>query len=292
MHLEVYKLEDYFIKRKGKEDCHLVIQKEVPFLSFPALEKISFIRHGFSTRLGGVSEGIYQSMNFREDGIEKEENVKENYRRMADALGLCVEKFVRCSLIHGTQICEVTKKDYGKGVLFPTDLIGIDGMITEEKNLTLVTTYADCVPLYFVDKKRKVIGLSHSGWKGTKDKIGAVTIQAMVKRFQCKPEDMIVCIGPSICKECYDVGEDVKREFENKFDSNQIKQIFLEKEEKKYQLDLWKANEILLKEAGIKKENLFIADICTCCNSKLLFSHRATKGKRGNLAAFLAMVGE
>ena len=93
-------MKDYFIKRKGKEECHLVIQKEVPFLSFSALERISFIRHGFSTRLGGVSEGIYQSMNFREDGIEKEENVKENYRRMADALGLCVEKFVRCSLIH------------------------------------------------------------------------------------------------------------------------------------------------------------------------------------------------
>lgn len=295
------KLSDYSIqiKRKEKKDMsferenlHLIIQNGVPFLSFTALEKIPFIRHGFSTRLGGVSEGIYQSMNFREDGIENTEHVRENYKRMADALGLCVEKFVRCSLVHGTNIYEVTKKDYGKGVLCPTDLTGIDGMITKEKGLTLVTTYADCVPLYFVDKKKKVIGLSHSGWKGTKDKIGAFTIQAMKKSFQCEPEDIIVCIGPSICNECYEVGEDVKKEFEKNFTETELQEIFSNRAGRKYQLDLWKANELLLLEAGIKKENLFITDICTCCNSELLFSHRATKGKRGNLGAFLAIAQE
>lgn len=277
------------VKRTGEKSiCCLNEKKGVTYITFPSLEGLPIIKHGFSTRLGGVSHGIYSSMNFREDGEETAENVRTNYKRMSDALSLELSSLVRPSLCHGNRVQRVGKKDCGKGVIRPTDLIETDGLITNDQGVTLIATFADCVPLYFVDLKHRAIGLAHSGWRGTVAKIGAEIIHKMQEEFDSNASELIVCIGPSICKTCYEVGEDTAAEFSQAF-PDVTSEIIQKNSRGMYFLDLWKANEYLLKKEGILPEHLSVTDLCTCCNPELLFSHRATKGRRGNLAAFLAL---
>ncbi|HHX55464.1 MAG TPA: laccase domain-containing protein, partial [Clostridiales bacterium] len=139
--------------------------------------------------------------------------------------------------------------------------------------------------------KKKAIALTHSGWRGTVKGIAAKTIEAMEENFASNPKDIVAVIGPSICKECYEVSEDVANEFIEVFNEEQIKEIIEKKDNtnNKYLLDLWKANKHILLEAGLLKENINISAVCTACNSNLLFSHRASNGKRGSLAAFLTI---
>ena len=262
---------------------------KAPFITFPALSKISFIKHGFSTRLGGVSQGYLSSMNL-DFSKENRSNVLENFQIISDSIGLKQEDLVFSRQVHKTNIHLVTKEDKGKGISKQRDYKDIDGLITNVPAIPLVTFYADCVPLYFVDTKNHAIGLSHSGWRGTVDKMGEKTVDAMKEHFASSPKDIIAVIGPSICKDCYEVSEDVANEFHEKFTNEQAKDILEEKKNNKYQLDLWQANYHILLDSGLLAENIHISGVCTACNDKLLFSHRASKGNRGSLAAFLMIV--
>ena len=267
-----------------------VIQKQgVTFLQFPNLLKTGIVAHGFSTRLGGVSEGIYASMNLSYTRGDVEAHVRENYQRIADAIGVPVESIVTSDQTHTTNVRKVGKADCGAGVTGPKMFHDVDGMITDEPQVTLATFYADCVPLYFIDPVHRAIGLSHSGWRGTKDKMGKVTVEAMTEAFGTEPKELIAAIGPSICQECYKVSEDVIEAFSETFDSEKHHRLFYRKENGKYQLNLWEANRLVMLEAGILEEHIQMPNLCTCCNPKLLFSHRASQGKRGNLGAFLML---
>ena len=261
---------------------------DIEYLTFPLLEREAGIKHLFSTRLGGVSQGIFSSMNLSYTRGDEPEAVDENFRRIANVLELTPEHFVLSDQTHTTNVRIVTKEDLGKGVTRPKDYTDVDGLITNEPDIILGTFYADCVPLYFYDPVKKVIALSHSGWRGTVSGMGRVTIEKMKQAFGCKPEDILAAIGPSICQDCYEVSEDVAEEFAKAFPGKE-KELLLAKANQKYQLDLWKANELLLLDAGILREHLEITDICTCCNPQYLFSHRASQGKRGNLGAFLVL---
>lgn len=261
----------------------------VEYLTYPLLEKTGIIKHGFSTRIGGVSEGVCSTMNLSFARGDKEEAVRENFRRMAKALDVKVEDFVFSKQTHTTNVRVVTEEDRGKGLIKPLDYDNVDGLITNIPGICLATFYADCVPLFFVDTVRKAIGLSHSGWRGTVGKIGKVTVEAMTKEYGTNPKDVIAAVGPSICQECYEVSEDVIVQFQNNFEEQYWDKLFYRKEDGKYQLNLWKANELVFKEAGIKEENIAITNVCTCCNPEVLFSHRASNGKRGNLGAFMAI---
>ncbi len=263
---------------------------ELVYLTFPALEEQTWLTHCFSTRMGGVSEGIYASMNFREDAKDKEENVRENYRRIAGVLGADVNRFVRSRLVHGNRVHLVTEEDYGEGVVRPSRLEGYDGLMTDQPGVTLVATFADCVPLYFADPVHRAIALSHSGWRGTVAQIGKETLKAMKRSFGTNPEEVIVGIGPCICKDCYEVGEEVMELFRKELYGIDLDGIGEEKGDGRYRLDLRRANQEILLAAGVLEEHLFIADFCTCCNDRYLFSHRATQGKRGNLGAFLSIL--
>ena len=263
--------------------------EQVPYLSFPILEKTGLVKQGFSTKLGGVSQGKYATMNFTFTRGDNRLHVMENYRRMGKALGVDTERMVLSYQTHTTNVKLVTKEDAGKGIVKERDYEDVDGLITNIPGITLVTFYADCVPLYFLDPIHQAIGLSHSGWRGTVKRMGEVTVKKMEEAFGTKAEDVIACIGPSICKECYEVGSEVAQEFMKRFDKKHWGDILTEKKDGKYMLDLWRANEIVLLEAGIKQENIQITDICTHCNSDLLFSHRTTGNERGNLAAFLGL---
>lgn len=282
-------MEDRWI-RKGKN--HVLELKEnagVPFFSFPILEHTGLVRHGFSTKLGGVSEGKFASMNFAFTKGDNPEHVRENYRRMAEALGVDEDRMVLSWQTHTTNVRKVTGADAGKGLKKERDYRDVDGLITNIPGITLVTFYADCVPLYFLDPVHKAIGLSHSGWRGTVNRMGRVTLTAMEREFGTKPADVIACIGPSICGDCYEIGAEVAEEFQKTFCGEKQALFLAEKGGGKYLLDLWQANRIVLEEAGILPEHLEITDICTHCNSDFLFSHRTMGNERGNLAAFLCL---
>ena len=282
-----------------KNDKQILIERmheiepgiQVPLLHFPLLEKCSFITHAFTTRMGGVSTGDCTSMNLSFTRGDDEAAVRENYRRIAAALGTDAKQFVCSDQTHTTNVRRVTKADAGKGVVIPKDYTDVDGLITNEPGIVLSTFYADCVPLYFVDPVHRAIGLSHSGWRGTVNKMGQVTIEAMKREFGSRAADLYCAIGPSICQDCYEISRDVAEEFMKAFPEH-VNDILIQKSEEKFQLDLWKANEIVMLESGILPEHLAVTNICTCCNPTELFSHRASKGKRGNLAAFLMIKEE
>ncbi len=267
------------------------ISKDIEYLTFPLLEETHLVRHLFSTRLGGVSKGIFSSMNLSYTRGDDKEAVDENYRRIAGALGCEVTDIVCSDQTHTTNVRVVDEKDRGKGVLYPKDYTDVDGLITNVRGIVLATFYADCVPLFFIDTKNKAIGLSHSGWRGTVNRMGAATLEAMNEAFGTMPEDVCAAIGPSICRDCYEVSEDVAEAFRQEFKGlGQEKELLVDKGFGKYYLDLWRANQIVLEEAGVSPDKIQVTDICTCCNPSYLFSHRASQGKRGNLGAFMGLV--
>lgn len=269
---------------KTKE--HIFDEKEVngvPFLSYPMLEKTGIVNHGFSTRLGGVSKGPCATMNISTTRGDDPEAVRENQRRIAAAIGVKVENLTYTHQTHTTNVAIVTEKDRGKRFM------ETDGLVTNVPGICLVTFFADCVPLYFVDPVKKAIGLSHSGWRGTVHKMGKVTVETMIRAYGSDPADIYAAVGPSICQDCYEVSEDVIEEFRRHFDRELWPELFYPKENGKYQLNLWKANEAVLTEAGILKEHIAVTNVCTHCNPEILFSHRTTGDKRGNLSAFLAL---
>jgi YfiH family protein len=262
---------------------------EVVYLTFPILEETGVVRHLFSTRVGGVSKGDCESMNLSYARGDEKAAVDENFRRIAEIFGAGPERIVCSKQTHTTNVRLATEADCGKGVVYPLDYDDVDGLITNVPGVLLCTSYADCVPLYFVDTENKAIGLSHSGWRGTVNKMGKRTLQAMREAFGTRPEKVTAAIGPSICRDCYEVDEEVAEQFRKAFPGEWEYLLYEGKKPGKYQLDLWEANKRVLLREGVLPENLAVTDVCTCCNSKYLFSHRASCGKRGNLAAVMEL---
>ena len=171
----------------------------------------------------------------------------ENYRRMAAVLGTDAEKMVLSYQTHTTNVRKVTEEDAGKGIVKERDYRDVDGLITDIPGITLVTFYADCVPLYFVDPVHRAVGLSHSGWRGTVHRMGKATLEAMNREYGTEPADVIACIGPSICQDCFEVGPEVAAEFADGFAEQYHNDLFYQKPDGKYQVDLWRANQIVLR---------------------------------------------
>jgi hypothetical protein len=284
--------------------------KEMAYFIFESLEKIGIVDHFFSTRLGGVSSDYLTSLNFSYTQGDTKENVDENFRRAAAHMNMASTDIVCSMQTHTTNVRKVTSADKGKGIVYERDYTDVDGLITNEKGIILATFYADCVPLFIVDTQNKAIGLSHSGWRGTVAKMGEVTLNKMATEYGTNAKNVKVAIAPSICQNCYEVSEDVAIEFEKAFGKDDEKAfeyllrykaksditqtdidncLLYKKPNGKYQLNLWYANYRVFRDYGVPNENIEITDVCTCCNSNLLFSHRATNGKRGNLGAFLAL---
>jgi YfiH family protein len=180
-----------------------------------------------------------------------EDAVRTNYELLGAAIGFKTDSLVFSKQTHTTNVRVVTEADKGKGFVRERDYTDVDGLITNVPGITLATFYADCVPLFFVDPVKKVIGLSHSGWKGTVGKIGKVTVEMMREQYGSEPKDILAAIGPSICQSCYEVSEDVIVQFREAFDSSLWQELFYAKENGKYQLNLWRANELIFEEAGI-----------------------------------------
>ena len=271
------------------QETYLETTGEVPMLRFRADREADWLGLAFSTRLGGVSSGHLSSMNLGWDRGEPRENVCENYKRICRAMGVNDQKLVLSDQVHDKKVCYVDES-FAAGEEMTKKLQGIDGLVTDIPGLVLATSYADCVPLFFYDTRCRLIASSHSGWKGTVLKIGEATLETMQERGS-RLEDIHVVIGPSICQECYEVSEDVAKQFHTAYGEECCRDILKKgrniQGEQKYQLDLWAANWHQLVKAGISPSHVHISGVCTCCNHELLYSHRYTNGKRGNLNGFL-----
>ena len=275
-------------RRKGTTQVPVCAESAFPMLVFPALEQTGLVSHGFTTRLGGVSRDHLASLNLSFSRGDREENVRENFRRVAEYFNTEESRFVFTDQTHTSNIRVVTEQDAGKGLTRPRDYAEVDGLVTNVPGLVLSVFTADCVPVFLVDPRNRAIGLVHSGWRGTAEKIGRKAVELMGREYGTRPEDLICAIGPSICRDCYEVSSDVAEVFQKAFPGKE-EEILSVKKNGKFQLDLWSCGRLVLEEAGVPAENISITDICTCCNPDLLFSHRASHGRRGNLGAFLVL---
>ncbi len=260
----------------------------VPYLTYNSLSEIKIIRHAFTTRLGGLSEGEYTSMNMAFNRGDDPDRVTENYRRFCKSAGFDFNTLVASAQDHHTFVRAVTKDDIGVGITRPRDMESVDALITNERGVTLVTYYADCTPLFFVDTKNKAVGLAHAGWRGTVGRIGEKVIKKMTELYGTDPKDVFAAVGPAISVCCYEVDEPCAAQFLALDDLNTEKFVF-PKGGGKYMVDLLETNRQILHAAGVPEENISVSDLCTCCNSDLLWSHRATKGHRGTMSAFMCL---
>ena len=223
----------------------------IKYFSIPQLDKTGKVKTLFTT-----SKDI--AWNY-EDALSQ-----ENYSALGEQLGILPQDMVKTKQKHTTIVKIVNRKNGGDGIVRPVDENDpCDGLITNEKNFLLCTVEADCVPVYFYDPVKEVIAMVHSGWKGTVQKISECTIQKMCDEFGCSPQDIKVAIGPHICKDCYEVGQDVFEEFTRSFDADEMKKIFCRKNTEKYLLNLQEAVKLTLLKNGIQEKNIFPTTICT-----------------------------
>lgn len=286
--------------RKGKSyvlqerDYRNADGSRLPVLYFPALEQGGAVKHFYTTRFGGVSEGYLSSLNFGFNRGDDPAHVMENYRRVAKAFGTDIGHLVLSHQTHGTIVRRAEPEDAGVGLTQSMEghpgWESVDGLVTNVPGLVLGIFTADCVPVLFADPVHRAVGACHSGWRGTVGRICARTVQKMEQEFGTDPGDLVVDIGPSICQEHYEVSEEVADCFRREFPGHEGEILGYAGNPGHQQLDLWEACRITLMDAGVPAEQISVTDICTACNPDLLFSHRASHGKRGNIGAFIELV--
>lgn len=257
----------------------------VTYYTISSFEETGLVKHGFSTREGGVSSGCYSSMNLRFHCDDLYENVLKNYKIISETLGIDFKRLVLSKQVHEDVIHTAEEYDCGNGIIRENEFTSVDALITDKRNIPIVTLFADCVPLFFLDKRLGIIALAHSGWKGTVKRIGQKTIEKMKLDYGSCPEDILTAIGPSIQEDHFEVGDEVADIFIKEFGSDTAV-----KYGDKYHVNMQKAIKMQFLEAGIPEKNIDDSGICTYCNSDLLFSHRKTNGRRGNLGAFLQLI--
>ena len=265
----------------------------VPLIESPLLQEIRGLRHGFSTRKGGVSKEHLSSLNLGFNLGDEREKVLENFRILGSLFEAKPEDFVLTQQTHSINVRRVGKEDRGRGIFREREYTDVDALITNEEDVILTAFSADCVPILFYDKGHRAIASCHSGWRGTHGRILARVIEAMQREFSSKPEEIYIAIGPSICKNCYEVSEDVGEAFLEAFpalreETKNVSPIERVSEEK-FHIDLWELNRIIALEAFIPPENISISGYCTMERPDLFFSHRYSQGKRGVQGAFIGL---
>ena len=264
----------------------------VAVVQFPAFSGFPELVHAFSTRRGGVSEGIYSTMNFRFGIGDTDDNVRENYRRIFEALGIPQGAEVFTQQTHTTNVRVATAEDRGTGIMRDVPYTDIDGLVTDVPGLALTIFTSDCVPVYLYDPVRKAIGVCHAGWRGTVGGISAKTAELMKDTYGCDPANIHAVIGPSIGPECFEVGEEVAAEFEKAFGESVIlrrEPAGTQEEQPRPHVDLWLANKLSLMSAGLTREHISVCGLCSMCHPDIVFSHRATAGRRGSNIGILMM---
>ena len=265
----------------------LVKKGKLEYFVFENLEKAG-IKHCFSTRLGGVSEGCFSSLNlaFRED---KPENVIENYRIICSAIGTDSKNTVWTRQIHTDNIIEVTAADRGKGLFKERQEDGYDGEYTTDKDVVLTGFSADCVLLFFYAPDVNAIAMTHSGWRGTVLEIGGKTADILAKKYGADRAKIISGISPAIGKCCFQVDMPVVKEFKEKLPWSDEFITADNTEDGKFFIDLHSVNQRILENHGLLPENIENSRMCTKCHPDIFFSHRITGNARGSLAGLISL---
>ncbi len=272
--------------REQTENYRLHRAGEREFLTFPAFDAYPELAHLFTTRRGGVSGSCCESWNFGAFSLDREENIRRNYQLLAEVLGIPAERMVRTDQTHTINIRKVTEEDAGKGITAPRDYTDVDGLVTDVRRLAIVTGHADCNAVFFYDPAKKVIGLAHSGWKGTLAGISRAMIEKMTGEYGCAAEDIIAGLGPALCQDCFEVDADVAEAF---FAKDPAYEAFSYWRGVKSYIDLKAVIAHDLMDCGVLPEHFNDMTLCTKCNKDDFFSHRGHRGKRGIMAAAMML---
>ena len=264
----------------------------VMWISSPSLDQLEWAINGTSTRIGGVSSGFTEAMNFCNNEFDTPENVSKNREIFFDAIGVDEANVVNSRQIHKTDIAVV---DEAMLALSPDERSqrngDIDGLTTDVPGTTLACYSADCCIVTIVDPVNRAVGIAHAGWRGTVEKIASKLLETMTTNYGTSPSDVVCSLGPSICKDCFEVGEDVVAAAKDAFDESTWPAIFTPHAtgDGKYQFDIWEANAQALIEAGVPRQSIEKPNACTCCNPDIFFSHRASNGRRGTIMTFVGI---
>ena len=258
-----------------------VITKKQDTLEYLVAEGIC-VPHCFTTRFGGVSEGIFSSLNIGYNRGDAPENVKENYRILTDALGCSLSDLVLTRQIHTDIVRRVYRQEAGKS-LDNRDWPECDALITDDPGVALVIFTADCTPILFHDPVTGAVGAAHAGWKGTALGIAAKTVEAMVREFGCDPKNIRAAIGPNISACCFETDRDVPDAMIAALGEDA--KPFIRPKDNKYYVNLTEINALWLRRSGV--EQIEISDACTACQSDRFWSHRVTRGQRGSQGAII-----
>ena len=259
----------------------------VTFLSADGFEAAGGVAHGFSTRLGGVSEGIYATLNLGMNRGDAPDRVRENYRRFCAAIGADMGNIVCASQVHGDTVRTVTAADLGIGLDEPEPWQA-DGLVTDIPGVTLAVYSADCLPILLYDPVRRVVGAVHAGWRGTALGIVERAVEKLRDCYGCDPADIRAAIGPGISKCCFETHEDVPNAMTEAMGSAALPYIEV-LPTGKFHVDLKGLNALRLERAGLLAGHVDVSPDCTMCLPEKYWSHRQTQGRRGSQAALIAL---
>lgn len=277
---------DYFeIYNNIQRSCERTTRGDVPILQAVNLAAEEGVLHGFTTRLGGVSEAPFESMNMSMTRNDPPINVDENFTRLCNAYDLDYNSLAIVNHEHGTNIIRIDVSHGGKG-LYRMPFKPCDGFVTNDPGVVPVTIHADCSAVFVYDPQLKAVGLAHAGWKGTLGRIAQKLVEKMSDEFGTKPENLVAAIGPCICFDCFEVDEELAQRFKNEFKSDWIAK---QGAAGKAYVDLRGALAIQLLDAHVRPEHMSIMNLCTYENKDLLFSYRRDSDGAGAMAAFMKL---
>ena len=247
------------------------------------LNEFDCLKHGFTTRVGGISDGGCSSLNLCFTRDDSDENVLKNFRILCGEQGLDIESMALVNHEHSNNVLVIDKTAGGCGIL-RDPLQFSDGFVTNDPDITLVTSHADCSAYFFFDPVTRSIGLCHAGWKGTIARIGKNVVEAMTRNFGADPADIITCVGPCICGKCFEDDYSLGERFVREFGADCL--ITSVKGEKAY-LDIEAAGAIQMLEAGINPEHITLMHACTYELDDDFFSYRRDRGITGSMIAYM-----
>ncbi len=254
----------------------------VEYVEMEVLAALGFVEHAFCTRRGGESAGPFARLNAGFRGGEREEDVRRNLAIVGEAFAIPQERLVLMGQVHGDRIHVIDGAEPP-----PAYVAACDGLITARPGVALGVKTADCVPLFFVDRVRRIIGAAHAGWRGTALGMAAKMVDAFVEDFASRPEDILAIVGPAVGPCCYQVDAPVHAALAAHAGVDR----FLKpcRQEGRWMLDLPLANRLQIGERGVPEANILSAGLCTACRQELFFSHRASGGQSGRQVNLLML---
>lgn len=262
-------------------------QQGVTFFASEEMEQAGGVAHGFSTRLGGVSQGMWASLNLGVSRGDDPDHVRENYRRFLAAIGAKGPRMAMSNQVHDNRVRVITQADVKED---PYEKVSYeaDGLVTDLPGVTLVIFSADCLPILYYDPVRQVVGAAHAGWRGTAADIAGGVVRKMEEVYGCQPQDILAAIGPGIGACCFETHEDVPNAMMAAFSTPVLQYLHIQ-ENGKYSVDLKGINAQRLEKAGLLPQHIGICQACTSCRQDLFWSHRCVGTNRGSMAAAIQL---